>query len=457
MPIDTVEDHPQLRMVGDGRARQAAIAAGHISRVVSLQAATVADCGLRYRVFSHTRLGHAWAEFAVADNKHGPRLISAVDGLRITIKGNIPHHDLPWTEGVGAFATRQATVRAAAVVRLETAGAVTIGATTLTELAMFAHDNPDEPVALNPWSTGRTPGGSSAGAGVAAILGIAEINLGTDTGGSIRNPALHCGVYGFKPSLGRWDMTGVTSYAPSLDTLGVICRSVADITATDEILAGHDCALGAVRAPRLHIPEHLIARHCDRATRDLFDRVVDLLVASGIDVATIDPDGWEEAEKAAGIISRYEAASSVGSALRARLSRRLAARLAGDDKLTEREALRAAEVSQGFARELGYLLPPSDVILTPCWPFRAPHIHQTHVMVQGLRTAMDPARNIFVRAANAARAPALSLPVGFYPGRVPFGLQIMGAEGCDRSVLAIGEILQGILSRVGCPLDLVGT
>jgi len=451
MPTDISADLPPGRVIGDGRDMQAAIAGGRTSRLAGLYPGAVADLGMRYRVFSHTRLDDAGRELDAADREYGARIRSGVDGLRMTVKGNIPHTEMPWTEGTAGFATRRAGARAAAVRQLETAGAVTTGSTTLTELAMYAPDNPGEPLALNPWAPGRTPGGSSAGAGAAAALGLGEINLGTDAGGSIRNPALHCGVCGFKPSFGRWDMTGVTRYAPSLDTLGVICRSVGDIAATDEILVGGDGADTAGPAPRLRIPEHLIARHCDRATRDLFETALRLLTGSGIDTATIAPDGWEDAERAAGVLSRHESARSVGPALRGRLSRQLAARLAGGDAIPDREAAEAAEVCRHFAREMGRSLGPGDVIVTPTWPFRAPHIHQTHVIVQGHRRAVDPARNIFVRAANAARAPALSLPAGFYPGSVPFGLHILAAEGQDRIVLCVGKILECILPPIRLP------
>jgi len=443
---DQEPKRPPERALRDGRALQAAIADGSATRESGLNGRDIEDEGTRFRVFSHLRLDAARRELADVDRDHGSNIRSEVDGLRLSIKGNIPHRDLPWTEGVAGFRGRRADNTAAAVARLEAAGAVTIGTTTLTELAMYAPDNPSEPVALNPWAPSRTPGGSSSGAGAAAALGLAEINLCTDAGGSTRNPALHCGVFGFKPSLGRWTFEGLPSYAPALDTLGVICRSMEDVIATDGILA-EIFPEASTQPLRLRIPEHLLS-HCDRITRTLFDALVEAIAAQGIAIDPITIASWEEAERSAGILSRFQATRAIGPELRRDLSPRLQARLAASAETTEAEAARAADACEMLRRELPQLLDAGDVVLTPGWPFRAPHVHQTHVVVQGVRTSVEPARNIFVRAANAARAPALSVPAGCYPGQVPFGLHLMAEEGADLRVLHAGRAISTIVSRL---------
>lgn len=441
-----INERPCQRALSDGRAIQKAIAAGEETRSQRLDGPRIRTLGAQYRVFSALRLDQARRELLEADHRSGTTLRSPIDGLFATIKGNIPRLGLPWTEGSQAHRDRVAVDTANAVARLEAAGAITIGCTTLTELAMYAPDNTFEPLALNPWAPHRTPGGSSAGAGVAAALGLAEINLGTDSGGSIRNPAIHCGVVGFKPSLERWSLDGIMRYAPELDTLGVACRSVEDVIATDAVLSAADAPLRAGTV-RLRVPEHLLAT-CDLWTRRLFEAALQRLVESGLSVSTITIDTWLDGEAAAGILSRFQAARHVDLATRSRLSARLAERLALADTISEHEADAAREACTILGLELAKRLAPGDVVITPGWPFRAPRIQQTHVVINRKRFPMDPARNVFVRAANAARAPALVLPAGFYPGSVPFALQLMAEEGADARVLEAGRAVAGVLPPV---------
>jgi Asp-tRNA(Asn)/Glu-tRNA(Gln) amidotransferase A subunit family amidase len=247
-----------------------------------------------------------------------------------------------------------------------------------------------------------------------------------------------------------------------VDTLGVICRSMEDIIATDNVLAdtaglavpaghaglvlsGNDLQPAALR---LRIPEHLLS-YCDRITRAMFDALVAEIASSGITIAPITIESWEEGERSAGILSRFQASRAIGSEMRRALSPRLAARLASGDAIHDRVASRAQDACGTLQRELVRQLEAGDVLLTPGWPFRAPHVYQTHIVVQGVRKAVEPARNIFVRAANAAAAPALCLPGGFYPGRVPFGLHLMAEAGADLRVLQAGCQISEIVLRLG--------
>jgi aspartyl-tRNA(Asn)/glutamyl-tRNA(Gln) amidotransferase subunit A len=143
----------------------------------------------------------------------------------VSVKGNLSVAGLPWTEGSALYRERVASEDAELVARIRHAGGIVLGTTTLTEFAMYAPDNPAEPLALNPWDAARTPGGSSAGAGVAALLGMAVVNIGTDSGGSVRNPACHCGVVGFMASVGALSLSGSANYAPTLGTAGLIGRT----------------------------------------------------------------------------------------------------------------------------------------------------------------------------------------------------------------------------------------
>jgi aspartyl-tRNA(Asn)/glutamyl-tRNA(Gln) amidotransferase subunit A len=154
----------------------------------------------------------------------------------------------------------------------------------------------------------------------------------------------------------------------------------------------------------------------------------------GFRIEKIDEPLWEAGERAAGIVSISEAAAHLQDADKSLMAPALAQRLrlgTTIDQVAMAHAAMAA-LRSSLLRQVA----PGSVILTPTWPFRAPRIHQTSVVVRGKRLSMDPHRNIFVRAANAADAPALTLPAGFYPGHVPFGLQLMAPQGRDRELLA---------------------
>lgn len=419
----------------DGRALQAAIGAGRVTRADHLSAlrSDIIQLDPHFRVFSDLRLDAAWQEAAIADAERGGAPCSGVDGLALTVKGNIPRRGLAWTEGSRLFAGRHAAASAIAVERLEAAGALTIGSTTMTELAMYAPDNPFEPIAVNPWAARRTAGGSSSGAGVAAALRLGHVHLGTDSGGSIRNPALHCGVVGFKPSFGRWPLDGVPCYAPSLDTLGLAACSLADAIEVDAILGSPESG-PAVSDVRCVVPQRLIEAVSDRATLALFERAV-TTIATAIPVETIDLDGWEVAERAAGLISQAETARATRTIDRSYLAPMLAERLARGDAIADADVDAARATCAAFAAALSARLGDQLILVTPTWPFRAPIVHQSWTLVQNRRVPVDPSRNVFVRAANAAGAPAVTLPTGWYPGIVPFGIQIIAAPGADSMLL----------------------
>lgn len=374
-------------------------------------------------------------------------------GVGVTLKGCIPVEGWPWTEGAALFRARVAAADAAIVTRLRAAGALLLGATTLSELAMYAPDNPFEPMGLNPWDPERTAGGSSTGAGVAAALGLGEVHLGTDSGGSVRNPACHCGVVGFMPSRGRLPPEGLIERTPSLTSVGLIARDVATVARAYAVLAE---VPSLEQQPPLHllVPEELIEAACDDGTRTLFEAATDRLRAAGVrlDVGVID--GWQDGEAGAGVVSLYEAAGALQPFEEADLSPRLQARRRAGLALAP-EALVTARLARArFALALDDALRASGAaaVLTPTWPFAAPPIHAETVQVHGRDRPIDPHRNLFVRAANAADAAALTLPAGRYPGLgVPFGVQLMAPRGRDAALLRLALDIEPHLDHPGTP------
>ncbi|WP_209318497.1 amidase family protein [Falsiroseomonas selenitidurans] len=330
--------------------QQEAIAAGRITPE-GLLAATL-DRARRFAEF------RAYAALA-SPTAFAP---GPLTGAVLAVKGNIPVAGLPHTEGSAAFRGRIARADADAVARLRGAGAVVAGMATLSELAMYAAENPVEPMGLNPWDPARTAGGSSTGCGVAVALGLASLGLGTDSGGSVRNPALHGGVVGFKPSLGAWGYGGVPVYAPSLDTLGLIGRRV-DCVARGAAVLG---TAEAPAAPCLLVPQALVDGACDAPTRALFAAALARLREAGMALVVAAVPGWAAADAACGVISLAEGGAAlgrlpgdapIGAHLRARIM--AAARLPGPARPGRRRSA---------PRHGRWIAPPFPA----CWSRRAP-------------------------------------------------------------------------------------
>jgi Asp-tRNA(Asn)/Glu-tRNA(Gln) amidotransferase A subunit family amidase len=437
-------------------ARQAeAIRSGRvrIPDLLGLQRRQVATLNPRYRAFSYVDepgAGTAARELQAALDAGQDR--GALHGVSVSVKGNLPVAGLPWTEGSALYRGRVATHDAALVARVRRAGGIVLGTTTLSELAMYAPDNPAEPLALNPWDEARTSGGSSAGAAVAAVLGMAVVNVGTDAGGSVRNPACHCGAVGFMATLGALSLAGTPNYAPSLGTAGLIARTVGDIAAAFQVLRDTPGVPVRLRH-RLLVPRRLVDDRCDEASLTLFATAVDRLRAA-FAIEDVDLDGWLEAERGAGVVSLTEAGAGLAGLDVSRLGPALRRRVDAAARLAAREVRDARAACAAFESRLAKQLraADADAVLTPTWPFPAPPIHAESVAVRGHAVPVDPHRNSFVRVANAARGCAITLPSGVYPAeRVPAGVQLLAPGGADDALLAAAALAEGALPDLPAP------
>jgi len=399
-----------------------------------------------YRAFSHladdlTNQAASLQAELDAGRSRGP-----LHGLAVSVKGNIPVAGLPWTEGTAIHAKRIAGRDAGVVARARAAGGVVLGTTTLSELAMYGVTNPFEPMGLNPWDVERTAGGSSTGAGVASALGITHVNIGTDSGGSIRNPAAHCGVVGFMPSIGALTAEGKPNHAPSLSTVSLIARSVADIDVAFRVLG--EARPAATPSRRVLVLRKLIDTMCDDETLVLFDSALDRLAAAGITAIDADIDGWIEGERAAGIVSLFESGLALANMDIALASDGIRARAAAAAKLTSEQvesartacAVLRANVTRAL-RDAG-----ADAIATPTWPFAAPGLDAVALEVRGKTVPVDPHRNCFVRAGNAIDACAITVPMGVYPtAGVPAGLHFTADRGSESRLLALAGLVENVL------------
>jgi len=217
-----------------GRASASALVERSLERAAALEP--------RLRAFVRLRETAAREEARAADARRARgETRSPLDGIPVAIKDILAVRGEPVGCASRILEGYVSPFDATAVERLRAAGAVVIGATNLDEFAMGSStESSCHGPTRNPWDPTRTPGGSSGGSAAAVAAGIVPLALGSDTGGSIRQPAAFCGVVGVKPTYGRVSRWGLVAYASSLDQVGVFARSAADAAAALEVVCGHD-------------------------------------------------------------------------------------------------------------------------------------------------------------------------------------------------------------------------
>ncbi len=220
-------------------------------------------------------------------------------GVPIALKDIIDQAGLPNSKGA-SFPAQIAEHSAAVVRRLGTAGAVIIGRTGLHEFAFgFTSENPWFGPVRNPWDTSTSAGGSSGGSGAAVAAGIVPIAIGTDTGGSVRVPSALCGVFGLKVTHGRVPLTGVYRLVPSLDTVGPLARSTADIELAYQAMAGYDpddgWSVPAAAIPKVEVGQSTIGMveqwmtaPMSRNVREGIERFIAGAREAGFNVVSVD-------------------------------------------------------------------------------------------------------------------------------------------------------------------------
>jgi len=328
--------------------------------------------------------------------------------------------------------------RASVIDRLESAGARLIGTAVMTELA---YEPSGIERALNPWRADAIPGGSSTGSAVLVASGCCFAALGSDTGGSVRIPAHCCGVTGLKPSYGLLPLDGVMRLAPSMDTIGIITRSAADLALIWPLVSWNSADA---------VPEHLFATSledtfdaCDPEIAEICCGAIGVLAESGM---TIDARrGFpEEADQHALLVLQAEAArqhreriddTRTDPTLRKRLRKGLAI---SDEQLglalAARDRLRSDFVS--------HYLGDATAALLPVMPIRTPDVDEVDPASARFDARALYALSRFTRFVNYLGLPALAVPAGFDRRGMPVGLQLVGRPGSEAALLAIGVALQ---------------
>ncbi len=355
-------------------------------------------------------------------------------GLPVGVKDIIDTADMPTARGSALFAGRRPAEDAACVAALRRAGGLVLGKTVTTELAYFTPGK-----TRNPRDPSRTPGGSSSGSAAAVAAGMVPAALGTQTAGSIIRPASFCGVVGFKPSHGLFSLAGVSPFAPSLDTLGLLARSAADLPLL-ALALGADLAHPAPpRPPRIGLCRTEGWAAAAPESRAAVEGGAERLRAAGADVAQADDGPFRGLTEAQRTVMAFEAAEALAE-LRPQLAR-LGPEL--QEILRQGEATPRAAYDEARARaeaarrRLPELFGRFDVLLTASAPGEAP---------EGLASTGDPALN---RIWTLLGLPCVSLPCAEGPHGLPVGVQLVGSPGGDAALLAAAGWAEGVLGAAG--------
>jgi Asp-tRNA(Asn)/Glu-tRNA(Gln) amidotransferase A subunit family amidase len=393
----------------------------------------------------------AQADAALQDD----RQLGALHGLPVALKDNIDTAGLRTTNGAAFFADRIPKSDAEVTRRLRDAGAVILGKLAMHELAFGAtSQNEHYGPCRNPWDTSRVPGGSSGGSGAAVAAGLCAAALGTDTGGSVRVPAaLNC-ISAMRPTSGRISISGVAPITWSLDTVGPMARSVSDLAALLEVLAGYDPGdVFSVDAPtepyretldegveglRIGVPRRFFFEDVDDDIVRLVDVAAEVLATAGASVEEVELTGAADAVEAATTMIRAEALAihgprladepdSFGADARRRLL--LGEAVAGVDYGEARQASRV------WCRRVATVLEHVDVLLTPTSGTTAPPTDSE--MIETTRRLVR-----LTYGWSLAGLPALSVPCGFSEEGLPVGLQLAAAPFGEATVLRVGAAYQ---------------
>ena len=361
------------------------------------------------------------------------------------------------TRAGSAVLRRQPSAKADApiVERLRAAGAVIVGKTQMTEFAFSAlGTNPHDPVPGNPRDRTRAPGGSSSGAVVSVLDGMAEIAIGSDTGGSIRIPSALCGAVGFKSTGGRVPTAGAFSLSTTLDTIGPIARSVADCALADAILAGiRPQPLVATEPARLIVARGRLFEGVETAVAEAFAAGLERLRKAGLRVedGSLDPalDRLAEIDKI-GFFPSIELGATlrdlgitsldeVDPKTRTRIEG--GAGISGVDyvRMQRRRAAVVATFAMGMTDDDAYLLPTT--------PIQAPTLASVADDASFHRTNGLVLRN--TRVANLLDTPSISLPLPVPAGSLPVGLMMIGRRGADRRLLSMAAAVEAALASQG--------
>ena len=413
----------------------------------------------------------------------GEKSDAALAGVPIAVKDNICVRGMQASCGSRILGDYHPPYNATVVERLVNAGAIIIGKTNCDEFAMgSSNENSAFGPVRNPWDTTRVPGGSSGGSAVAVAAGIVPVALGSDTGGSVRQPASLCGVLGLKPTYGRNSRYGLVAFASSLDQVGIFGREVADVARVLGVIAGrdqHDSTTADVAVPdytatldgdlqgvRLGFPGALFGKGLDEQVATAVRSAVDVYRELGAEIVDVELPHAGYAIAVYYIIATAEASSNLArfDGVRYGFRAEEAPALRQMYRKTREEGF-GAEVkrrimlgtyvlSAGYydayyrkAQQVRTLIKNDflnafkscDGIITPTAP--------TPAFALGEKVD-DPLamylNDIYTVTANLAGIPGLSVPCGLSSARLPIGFQLLGPYWSEATLLKLAHAYQQV-------------
>jgi aspartyl-tRNA(Asn)/glutamyl-tRNA(Gln) amidotransferase subunit A len=380
----------------------------------------------------------ALAEAATVDaaGARGP-----LAGRTFAVKDNTDVAGTVTTDGLPPPHRARAAVDAVCVRRLRAAGAVLVAKANLEELSFGATtQNATFGACRNPWDSERIPGGSSGGSAVAVAAGLVNVALGTDTGGSLRNPAAFCGVSALRPTYGLVPTAGVTPLSPSMDVVGPIARSVDELADTMRVLAPDAGPLpiaGGLAGLVVGVPEAFFLDDLEPGVARGFDAMLDALRTGGARLVPLSLRGVCDVPESMATLQNSEAARS----LRAywddeRVSEGIRARLTLGRTRTTTQIEAARRTAQRWRATIDNAFSSVRVIATPATPFVAPPADVDDLVALSRRI------NRCTGVWPITGAPALALPLPPDDAGLPVGGQLVAPAGSDMRLLAIGAAVQ---------------
>ena len=401
-------------------------------------------------------------------------------GVPIAIKDNICTNGLRTTASSRMLASYVPPYDATVVERLEAAGAIIVGKTNCDEFAMgSSNENSAFGPVHNPWDLERVPGGTSGGSAAAVAAGVVPVALGSDTGGSIRQPSAMCGVVGLKPTYGRVSRYGLIAHASSLDQIGPIARRVRDAAVVLRVIAGRDSAdatsasepvpdfpaalTGDIRQTRIGVPRRLLDQGVDDEVSRAFFAALEALRARGAALVDVDLPHARYAIATYYLVATAEASSNLARYDGVRYGLRVPA--------SSLQAMYAKTRASGFGPEVkrrimlgtyvlsagyydAYYLKAQQVRTLILRDYEAAFGAPAAVDAVAMPTSPVPAfkigervddplqmylADVFTVSANLAGLPAISVPCGFTTARLPVGLQLTGRRFDESTLLRLAD------------------
>jgi aspartyl-tRNA(Asn)/glutamyl-tRNA(Gln) amidotransferase subunit A len=399
-------------------------------------------------------------------------------GIPVAVKDNILVKGKKATAGSKILSEYVAAYDSTVVERLKKAGAIILGRTNMDEFAMgSSNENSAYGPVKNPWDTNKVPGGSSGGSAVAVAAGLVPAALGSDTGGSVRQPAALCGVVGLKPTYGANSRYGLIALASSLDQIGVFAKTVEDVALVESVIGGHDprdatsvkhempkfeIADAHANGLKIGIPKEYFLDEMDSEVRARVEEAKNVFADGGAEIVEISLPHTEYALAAYYVVMPCEASSNLarfdgirygkpaesnsleeryvrtrsegfGSEAKRRIMLGTYSLSAGYYDAYYKKALQVrAKVREDFDEAFKRV----DLILTPTSPSVAWNIGEKF---------NDPLTmylsDIYTVSVNLAGLPGLSLPCGF-AHELPVGVQLIGKPFSENEIYRAGAYYQ---------------